>query len=173
MSGGGGEQKSTVKLPPEIEKAALENIKLAKEVGSLPYAPYFGPSVAAFSPAQEASFKGADAASHAFGMPGGAAGNMPKPQNVGGFKGYSTKPMYDQAMGQVPPEILELYNAFFAPNNKAGGGANGGSSSSNPAASSSSGKGSGEPVTQISGGYGLPMRSSRPSDNLGYYDGGH
>ena len=122
MSGGGkgGEQKTEIKLPKDIEAAAKDNLELAKKVGSLPYAPYFGPSVAAFQPAQEAAFKGADAAASAFGLPGAAAGTMPKPDaKAGGFSGYSTKPIYEQAMAQVPPEVLKLYNSFFFPNNTA------------------------------------------------------
>jgi hypothetical protein len=120
MSGGGkgGEQTTEIKLPKDIEDAAKANLELAKKVGSLPYAPYFGPSVAAFTPAQEAAFQGADAAASAFGLPGAAAGAMPAPQSVGGMSGYSTKPFYDQAMDQVPSEILKLYNSFFFPNNQ-------------------------------------------------------
>lgn len=120
MSGGGkgGEQTTEIKLPKDIEKAAKENLELAKRVGSLPYAPYFGPSVAAFTPAQNAAFKNADAAADAFGLAGSASDAMPKPQTVGGFSGYSTKPLYQQAMAQVPPEILKLYNSFFFPSNQ-------------------------------------------------------
>lgn len=119
MSGGGkgGQQTTKIDLPPEIEAAAKDNLALAKKVGSLPYAPYMGASVAAFTPAQEAAFKGADAAASAFGLPGAAAGAMPKPDvNVGGFKGYSTKPFYEDAMSKVPPDVLKLYNSFFYPN---------------------------------------------------------
>ena len=123
MSGGGGkggEQKTTVELPEDIEKAAKNNLALAKKVGSLPYAPYFGATTAAFTPAQEAAFKGADMAASAFGLPGAAAGAMPKPDvKAGGFSGYSTKPSYQDAMSKVPPEVLKLYNSFFFPNNGA------------------------------------------------------
>jgi hypothetical protein len=123
MSGGGGkggEQTTEIKLPKDIEAAAKDNLELAKKVGSLPYAPYMGASVAGFQPAQEAAFKGADAAASAFGLPGAAAGAMPKPDvNTGGFSGYSTKPFYDQAMAQVDPAVLKLYNSFFYPNNTA------------------------------------------------------
>lgn len=121
MSGGGGkggQQTSEIKLPKDIEAAAKENLDLAKKVGSLPYAPYMGAQVAAFTPAQEAGFKGADAAAGAFGLPGAAAGAMPKPDvNVGGMSGYSTKPFYDDAMSKVDPAIMKLYNSFFAPAN--------------------------------------------------------
>lgn len=119
MSGGGkGRQQSqTIKLPKEIESAAKDNLALAKTVGSLPYAPYFGPSVAAFTPAQEAAFKNADSAASAYGLSGGAAGAMPAAQTVNGMSGYSTKPFYDQAMSQVPANVLALYNSLFYPNN--------------------------------------------------------
>lgn len=161
----GGETSTTTKLSPEIEKAALENLDLAKKVGAIPYAPYFGPSIAAFAPAQEASFKNADQAAGAFGLPGGAAGNMPKPQNVGGFKGYSTEPMYKDAMSQVPQGVLDMINAFFGPDayKKMFGGGGSGTKppGMNPAVAG-----------PVPGTAGLPAHYYQPG-NLNYYDGGH
>lgn len=111
--GKGGKQETELKLPKDIEKAAKENLELAKQVGALPYAPYFGPSVAAFTPAQNAGFGNMNTAANAFGLQGNAGQGMPAPQNYGGFQGYSTKPVYDQAMSQVDPAILQMYKAFF------------------------------------------------------------
>lgn len=121
MSGGGkgGKETTKVELPKEIREAAKENMALAKEVGRLPYAPYFGPSVAAFTPGQEAAFAGTNLASRAFGLPGGAGGGIPAPENVNGFRGYSTEDLYNAGMNKVDPAILDLYNSFFFPNDQA------------------------------------------------------
>lgn len=116
-SGKGGQQTTKVELPPEITNQAKENLKLAERVGSLPYAPYFGGSVAAFTPAQMAGFNNMNSAANAFGMQGSAGQGLPPAQNFGGLQAYSTKAPYEAAMAQVDPAILELYNSFFYPYN--------------------------------------------------------
>lgn len=110
----GGEQKTTVEIPKEIKDAARENQAFAKQVGALPYSPNFGLQFAGFTPQQEAAFAGTSGAASAFGLPsaGGATG-LPAPQTVGGFSGYSTKPLYENSMAQVDPRVLELMNSFF------------------------------------------------------------
>lgn len=133
----GGERTQTVELPKELEAAAKQNLKLAEEVGRLPFAPYFGPSVAAFTPMQEASFANTNAAANAFGLasPQNPMAGMPQPMNVGGFRGYSTQPLYENAMSRVDPAVLAMYNAFFGPGGSSspaggGGGSTGRSGSS-------------------------------------------
>lgn len=123
MSGGkGGSQSTTVSLPPEIEAAAKDNLALAKQVGRLPYAPYFGGSVAAFTPGQEAGFNNMNQAASAFGMQGGAGQGLPKPGNFGGISAYSTEEPYKAAMAKVDPGVKAMYDSFFA---KPGGGSSG------------------------------------------------
>lgn len=115
----GGTETSTVELPPEIREAAIQNLRMADEVGSIGYMPYSGPTVAGFSPQQMAGMQGMDQQAAAFGMPsalgaGGGAGmtsdemymaltGMPPPNaEAGGFRGYSAMPMYEEAISRVP-----------------------------------------------------------------------
>lgn len=142
MSGGkGGQQTSTVELPPEVKAQALENMDLAKQVGSLPYAPYFGGSVAAFQPSQQAGFNNMNSAAAAFGLQGGAGQGMPKSKKFGGVNAYSTEDVYKDALSRVPKDVLKLYESFFYPN--AGFPSSGGGSGGSTAPSGSQG-----PITQ-------------------------
>lgn len=118
-SGKGGQQTSTVTLPPEITEQAQQNMQLASQVGSLPYAPYFGGSVAAFSPGQMSGFNNMNEAANAFGLQGSAGRGLPSAQNFGGVQAYSTERPYNAAMSQVDPAVAELYRSFFYPHNTA------------------------------------------------------
>lgn len=124
MSGGGGkggESTQKVEIDPRLEKEALKNMKQARAVSQLPYAPNFGAQVAAFTPQQQAAFDTANMAAGAFGLPTAKTNPLPEAQNVGGFQGYSTKGLYEDAMSKVPSGVLALYNALFAnPNAPAG-----------------------------------------------------
>jgi hypothetical protein len=116
-SGGkGGQQTQSVKLPGAIKNQAKDNLKLAQQVGSLPYAPYFGGSVAAFTPAQHAGFGNMNEAASAFGLQGRAGMGLPKAESFGGVPAYSTEGVYKDAMSEVDPKVLELYQQFFYPN---------------------------------------------------------
>ncbi len=113
--GGSTTQTQKVELPPEIREAALRNLGIASNVGALPYTPNFGLQMAAFSPQQEAGFANTNAAASAFGLPQAQGTGLPKPENVGGFKGYSTQNLYEDMMGKVNPQVKQLYEAFFTP----------------------------------------------------------
>ena len=116
MSGGGktSQQSSTVELPEEIRRAAIENQALAKRVAGLPYAPNFGATVAAFTPQQNAAFSGANSAASAFGLPTGGAPTMPQPGNFGGYAGYSTEGLYNDMLSRMDPATRAKYEQFFA-----------------------------------------------------------
>lgn len=133
MSGGKtSSQEQKIELPEEIEDQAKKNIELANQIGSLPYAPNFGATAAAFSPTQEASFANTNAAAQAFGLPASSGTGLPAAQDFGGYKGYSTQPLYEDSMGRVPDDIKGMYNSFFQ---------GFGQDTGNEAASSDAGKG--------------------------------
>lgn len=99
----GGEESSTANLPAWQEKGYQQGLNLAKDVSQIGYVPYYGPDVAGFSPLQQASFQGTDQMAAAFGMPttGGAA-YMPQAETfAGGIQGYSSAPMYNQAVAEL------------------------------------------------------------------------
>ena len=67
----------------------------ASQVGNVVYR---GPDVAAFNPMQNAAFQNTQQAAGAFGMNTGAGNYMPQAVEAGGAMGYSSAPVYDQAM---------------------------------------------------------------------------
>lgn len=121
MSGGGkgGSQTTKVQLPSWVEDAAKSNLARADQIAQLGYTPYYGPDVAAFTPTQEAAFAGTNAAASAFGMPSAAATGMPQSQNFGGVQGYSSAPMYQDALAalqqQAPGQFAAMQNMFINP----------------------------------------------------------
>jgi len=123
MSGGGkgGSQTTQVSVPKYIEDAGKANLARADEIALIGYTPYYGPDVAAFSPMQNASFQNTADAASAFGMgapmgPQGNMGGMPAPTTyAGGVSGYSSAPMYEQALMQLQAQRPGQYNAIMAP----------------------------------------------------------
>ena len=124
MSGGkGGSTTSTVEIPQYIEDAARRNLARADTISQIGYVPYYGPDVAAFTPMQEAAFQTTADVASAFGTPGGSmsqqdiTGGMPAPTTyAGGVRGYSSAPMYEQAMDELAtrrPGQKSLIDSLF------------------------------------------------------------
>ena len=119
----GGSTSSTVAVPEYIEKAARRNLTEADKIRRLGFIPEYGPTVAAFTPTQEAAFQGTAQAAGAFGLPGGEmsmqdiSGGMPEPTTyAGGVRGYSALPIYEQALeafGQARPGQKRYAESFF------------------------------------------------------------
>ncbi len=124
MSGGkGGSTSSTVEIPQYIEDAAKRNLARADTISQIGYVPYYGADVAAFTPMQEAAFQNTAGTAGAFGLAGGGmsqqdiTGGMPAPTTyAGGVRGYSSAPMYEQAMDELAtrrPGQKNLIDSFF------------------------------------------------------------
>jgi hypothetical protein len=124
MSGGkGGSTSSTVEIPQYIEDAAKRNLARADTISQIGYVPYYGPDVAAFTPMQEAAFQNTAGTAGAFGLAGGGmsqqdiTGGMPAPTTyAGGVRGYSSAPMYEQAMDELAtrrPGQKNLIDSLF------------------------------------------------------------
>ena len=119
----GGSTTSTVEVPEYIEDAARRNLTEADKIRRLGFIPEYGPTVAAFTPMQEAAFQGTAQAAGAFGLPGGGmsmqdiSGGMPAPTTyAGGVRGYSSLPIYEQALeafGQARPGQKRYAESFF------------------------------------------------------------
>lgn len=124
MSGGkGGSQTTEVKIPAWLEAAARDNIARGQQAAGIGYVPYYGPDVAAFTPMQEAAFGNTAMAANAFGLgtPAGLSmSGMPEPQTfAGGFRGYSSGALYDQALEELkarnPGQYAAITNMFVNP----------------------------------------------------------
>lgn len=111
--GKGGSQSTAVKLPGFIEEAAQRAIQRGETAGQIGHVPYSGPDVAAFTPQQEAAFAATNQAAEAFGLPLSMGSPMPEPTDFGGgLLGYSSRPIYDQAIGVLMDERPGQYQAI-------------------------------------------------------------
>jgi len=126
MSGGGkgGKQTTQVTIPAWLEEAARRNIAKAEDISQTGFVPYMGPDVAAFTPMQQAAFQGTNQAASAFGL--GTVdpmAGMPPAQNFGGVQGYSSYPLYNQAIANLqataPGQFAALQAPFINPQTRA------------------------------------------------------
>jgi hypothetical protein len=120
MSGGkGGSQSTQVEIPKYLEDASKENIAMGKEVAKIGYTPYYGPDVAALTPAQEAARANIGSMASAFGMQGPTSG-MPAATDFGdGIRGYSSGSLYEQALEELksrrPGQYAAINQMFIDP----------------------------------------------------------
>lgn len=123
MGGGGGKggsQSTSVEIPAWLEDAAKSGLARGQQAAGIGYVPYRGPDVAALTPLQEAAMANTSAASSAFGlgaspMPGAG---MPAAQTfAGGVQGYSSAPLYDQALNELKMRNPDQYAKLMAPFN--------------------------------------------------------
>ena len=157
MSGGkGGSTTEETALPAWLREPAIRNLQRAEDVQRIPYMPYYGADVAAFTPAQNAAFDTNIGAAEAFGLiaPGSMTptSGMPEPTEfAGGFKGYSSQPLYEQALAELKnqqPDAVAQYDALFGgnvptQNNPGGGGAGGGAGGGGAGGGAGAGAGAG------------------------------
>lgn len=113
-----GSTESKVKIPKWLEEAAKANLGQAQDIASIGYTPYYGADVAAFNPMQSAGFQNTADASRAFGLsaPTDAMAGMPQAQNFGGVMGYSSQPLFADAVsrfGADRPGQKSLIDSFF------------------------------------------------------------
>ena len=128
MSGGkGGSKSTTAEIPSWVSEPATRNLARAEQAQQLGYMPYYGIDVAGFNPTQQASMQmGVDTA-NAFGMlpssyaPTGATpltamSGMPTTTTIGGVTGYTSSPLYSQAVAAAQaadPQTAKIYNSLF------------------------------------------------------------
>ena len=127
MSGGGGKggsETTKTEVPDWIKQPAIRNLQRAEDVQRIAYMPYRGPEVAAFNATQNAAMDNNIATAKAFGLldPNStltATTGMPTPTDFNGFSGYSSMPIYDQALADTKaaqPEAVALYDSLFGSN---------------------------------------------------------
>lgn len=110
---GGGQTTTTVQdneLPKWYQEAAIDQVNLGKMVGSMGYAPYIGPDIAAFAPQQIAGMQGASDLAAAFGMANAAPEQMPVTDFGNGVRGYSSFPGYESAVENLRQAFPGLAN---------------------------------------------------------------
>lgn len=116
-----GSSKSTNTVPDWVKQPIMDNVQRATNIANMGYTPYYGPDVAAFTPMQNAAFDGTNQAAAAFGMPTASGNGMPKPQTfAGGVQGYSSAPMYQQALAALKKNDPTRYAALTGMNSASG-----------------------------------------------------
>lgn len=122
MGGGGkgGSQTQKTEIPKWIEEPATRNLARAEAVQKLGYMPYSGIDVAGFTPTQQAAQQMNIGAAEAFNMlPQGqivAGQGMPQQTTINGMTGYSSFPLYEQAVAEMrarQPETAAEYDKLF------------------------------------------------------------
>ena len=125
-SGGGKGGKNTTEtekdLPDWLKQPAIRNLQRAEDVQRIEYMPYRGAEIAAFNDTQNLAMNNNLATAKAFGLLDAsstmkAEDMMPAPTTFdGGFKGYSSMPLYDQALAETKkqqPGAIAQYEALF------------------------------------------------------------
>lgn len=146
MSGGGGKGGATTTKPDKVTMQMINELfKYGKEVGKIPYQPWTGLDVAAFTPLQQAGMQSFANMGNSFGMgmPTDVMAGMPQAQvDSSGVTGYSGYPAFAQNLAaNAATPAAQRYAEFFKlpvealygdpssglnPSLKIAGGANGG-----------------------------------------------
>ena len=119
---GKGGSTTSVEIPAWLEEAARKNLEKADKISALGSVPMsYGPTVAAFTPMQNASFQNTASLASAYGLnaPTGSAitGGMDAPTDYGGgIMAYSAKPLFDKTMEEFKldrPGQASYIDSFF------------------------------------------------------------
>ena len=122
MGGGGGKggsQTQQVEIPDWVRDPSIRNLARAEEAQKIGYMPYYGPDVAAFNPTQQAAMQSSYDTAAAFGLVpqgGNVMAGVPQAQDYGGVMGYSSAPLYEQALAELKarnPETVAQYDKLF------------------------------------------------------------
>ena len=127
MSSGGGKggkntEQTDRDIPDWLKQPAIRNLQRAEDVQRIEYMPYRGAEIAAFNDVQNLAMNNNLDTARAFGLldPNStmtAESQMPTPTEFdGGFKGYSSMSLYDQALAETKaqqPGAIAQYEALF------------------------------------------------------------
>ena len=127
MSSGGGKGGKNTEtterdIPSWLKDPAVRNLQRAEDVQRIEYMPYRGAEIAAFNDTQNLAMNNNLQTAKAFGLMDAsstmkAEDNMPTPTTYdNGMKGYSSMPLYDQALAETrkqQPGAMAQYDALF------------------------------------------------------------
>ena len=127
MSSGGGKggkntEQTDRDIPSWLKDPAVRNLQRAEDVQRIEYMPYRGAEIASFNDTQNLAMNNNLSTAKAFGLLDAsstmkAEDMMPAPTTFdGGFKGYSSMPLYDQALAETrkqQPSAMAQYDALF------------------------------------------------------------
>jgi hypothetical protein len=111
----GGSETTKTEIPKWLEGAAQDMLGQAQGVARIGPITYRGPDVAALTPQQIAARQGTNQAASAFGMGTvDPTAGLPMAQDFGGMQGYSSAPMFDQALEELRRTAPAQYEAIMA-----------------------------------------------------------
>ena len=113
----GGSSTTTVEqeIPAYMEDAAKKALAASEQAAAIGYVPYMGPDVAAMTPMQMAAFDSTNAAASAYGLPTASSTGLPTATTYSnGMQGYSSYPMYQQAVEDFAKMYPGQYEAIMA-----------------------------------------------------------
>lgn len=100
----GGKTTTSNKIDPDLKKAALENLAMAKKIGQLGYVPYTGDTVAGMQSGQLAAMQSGNLGASAFGLPEMA---IPSGANLNPYAAY------EAALAAMPPGQRAFIESMF------------------------------------------------------------
>ncbi len=126
---GSNKTTSATTVPAYLSEAGQGALNRATNVSNIGYTPYYGPDVAAMTPAQIAGMQTTNAAATAFGLPTvDVTAGMPTATNYGGMSAYSSGSAYDAALAELkarfPAQFAAIMSQFIDPVTGAMSGAN-------------------------------------------------
>lgn len=115
--GKGGQQESNQvqQIDPTVRKESSHLMNLFKVLAAATPQIYQGPTVAAFTPQQEAAFDSGRSAAAAFGMPttGSYKDQLPAPTTApSGASGYSAGALSQEQLDAADPAYKQMLNQF-------------------------------------------------------------
>ena len=123
----GGSTSSSIQIPEYVEGAAKESLDRGRRVQQIGYTPYYGPDVAAFTPAQMQSMRTTGGSAEAFGFTPASdyyssIAGMPSPQQfANGLMGYSSAPLFEESVETLrqkrPAQVAAMESMFIDPIN--------------------------------------------------------
>jgi hypothetical protein len=113
--GGSSNTSSSVKVPEYLSAAAKEMLKQSQANARIGYTPYYGPDVAAMTPAQIAAMTGTNSAASAFGLQTvDPMAGMPAATDYNGMSAYSSGAGYDAALAELKARFPGQFDAIMA-----------------------------------------------------------
>ena len=111
----GGRETQEIILPEFYETSIQQGLNTATDLAPLlsTYTPDTGVQVAALSPQEQLANQYTDMAAQSFGMPTvDTSSYLPPVQNMGGIQGYSSAPMTEQMISNIPQPIRDYSESF-------------------------------------------------------------
>lgn len=117
-----GSNKTTTAstVPAYLSEAGKSALNRATSISNIGYTPYYGPDVAAMTPAELAAMQGTNTAASAFGLPTVDIGaGMPTAGLYDGMPAYSSGAGYDAAIAELkarfPAQFAAIMGQFIDP----------------------------------------------------------